>query len=109
MSRLPDDVRDFLTAVHDAIDIPHAATVGGDEQYRKVLAERAMHVRIALQDALDDGPLGLAWTTEYLRDRLAENPPTGYVTGEQARAALAEGKTWMQAVRPDEEGVADDA
>lgn len=94
-----DDVRDLLTAVLEAIDIPHPATVGGTEAHGRLLNDRAVHARIALRSVLDDKPLmGIEWTTEYLRERLAEHPITGYVTAEQAHAALDEGKTWSEAV-----------
>lgn len=75
----PDDVRDLLAAVLEALDIPHPATIGDTEQHARVLADRVMHTVIALRDVLDNGaPLGIEWTTEYLRKRLAEHPPTGY-------------------------------
>lgn len=96
--RTPDAVRDFLAAVLDALDIPEPATTGDTEAHDRVLNDRAMHAKIALRDVLDGGPLGVEWTTRYLRERLAETPPTGYVTSEQARTALAAGKTWSEAV-----------
>lgn len=93
------DVRDLLTAVLEAIDIPRPATVGGDEPHNRLLNARAMHAKIALQNLLDDGPdLGPAWSAKYLRERLAEHPVTGYVTADQAHAALAAGKSWSEAV-----------
>ncbi|MEU9264552.1 hypothetical protein AB0E04_03735 [Streptomyces sp. NPDC048251] len=95
---LPPAVAEFITAVADALDIPHPATTGGQEAHDRILAERAMHAKIALRSALDSCVLGLEWNTQYLRERLAEHPPTGYVTVDQAHAALAEGKTWSQAV-----------
>ncbi|MGW6924451.1 hypothetical protein ACWGA9_24720 [Streptomyces sp. NPDC054950] len=95
---LPPAVAEFITAVADALDIPHPATIGGQEAHDRVLVERAMHAKIALRSALDSCILGLEWNTDYLRERLAERPPAGYVTSEQAQAALAEGKTWSEAV-----------
>ncbi|MFH8471961.1 hypothetical protein [Streptomyces sp. NPDC018000] len=103
--RTPDGaVRDLLAAVLDALDIPAPATTGGAEAYERVLCDRAMHAKIALRDVLDGAPLGVEWTSAYLCERLAEHPPTGYVTGEQARAALAAGKTWSEAVALPREG-----
>lgn len=94
-----DDVRDLLTAVLEALDIPHPATVGGDEVYGRIRNDRATHVVVALRSVLDDKPLmDTAWTTAYLREQLAKHPATGYVTVNQAHAALAEGKTWSEAV-----------
>jgi hypothetical protein len=95
---LPPAVTEFLTAVADALDIPHPATAGGSEVYDRILGERAMHAKIALRSALEDHSLGLGWNTQYLRDRLAEHPPTGYVTCAEAHAALAAGKSWSEAV-----------
>ncbi|MEU7048043.1 MULTISPECIES: hypothetical protein [Streptomyces] len=98
LSALPPAVTEFLTAIADALDIPHPATYGGQEAYDRVLGERAMHAKIALRSALEDHVLGLDWNTQYLRERLAEHPPTGYVTCDQAHAALGAGKTWSEAV-----------
>ena len=93
------DVRELLAAVLEAIDLPHPATVGGAEAHDRLLNARAVHAKIALRNLLDDGPdLGPAWSAKYLRQRLAEHPVTGYVTTDQAHAALAEGKTWSEAV-----------
>ncbi|MDL5201196.1 hypothetical protein [Streptomyces sp. ALI-76-A] len=99
MTELPPPVRDLLTAVLEALDIPHPAAVGGTEAHDRLLNTRAVHAVIALRAVLSDGPgLGAAWNAQYLRERLAEHPVTGYVTVEQADAALAEGKSWSQAV-----------
>ncbi|NUS82987.1 MAG: hypothetical protein HOY75_09585 [Streptomyces sp.] len=96
---IPAPLRELLVTLLEAIDIPHPATVGGSEAYNKVSSERAAHAVVALRSILDDKPLmGIEWTTTYLRERLAEHPPAGYVTVDQAHAALAEGKTWSQAV-----------
>jgi hypothetical protein len=95
---LPPAVSEFLTAIAEALDIPHPATTGGQEAHGRVLAERAMHAKIALRSALESCALGLEWNTRYLRERLAEHPAAGYVTADQAHAALAEGKTWSEAV-----------
>ncbi|MEU2598427.1 hypothetical protein ABZ669_14545 [Streptomyces hirsutus] len=96
---LPPAVTDLLAAVLEALDIPHPATVGGTEAHDRLLNARAVHARIALRSALDDGPdLGPAWNAQYLRERLAEHPVTGYVTVDQAHAALDAGKTWSEAV-----------
>jgi hypothetical protein len=91
-------VRDLLAAVLEALDIPHPAATGDAGTHDRILNDRACHAKIALRSVLDDSPLGVEWTTSYLRERLAETPPTGYVTVDQARAALAEGKTWSEAV-----------
>lgn len=74
------ELRQLLAVVLEALDIPNPATVGDSEQYHQVLSDRAMHTVIALQGALDEdgNPLGIAWTTEYLQERLTEHPATGY-------------------------------
>jgi len=97
---LPEPVRDLLAAVLEAIDLPHPATTGGAEVHDQLLAARVMCARIALRSALGlDGPLmSLEWDAQYLRERLAEHPVTGYVTATQAQAALDAGKTWSEAV-----------
>lgn len=93
------EMRDLLAAVLEAIDLPHPATTGGAEVHDRLLSARVVHARVALRNLLDDGPdLGPAWTAKYLRERLAEHPVTGYVTVGQADAALAEGKSWSEAV-----------
>ncbi|WP_405797239.1 hypothetical protein [Streptomyces sp. NBC_01506] len=74
----PAPVRDLLATVLEALDIPHPATVGDGDAHAKVLADRVMHTVIALRNTLDGCSLGIEWTTEYLRERLAEHPPTGY-------------------------------
>lgn len=106
-SNLPKPLRDLLTAVLEAIDLPHPATTGGTEVHNRLLADRVVHARIALRSALGlDGPLmTLAWDAQYLRERLAQHPVTGYVTADQANAALDAGATWAEAVSlPAEEG-----
>ena len=101
-----DSTRALLAAVLEALDIPNPATVGGTEAHDRVLNSRVIHAKIALRDILTEGaPLGIEWTTRYLRERLADNPPTGYVTFAQAKAARDAGKTWSEAVAlPAEEG-----
>lgn len=80
MTNQPTDaVRDLLAAVLEALDIPHPATVGDTETHDRLLNDRAMHAAIALRSVLDDKPvMEVEWTTAYLRERLAEHPPTGY-------------------------------
>lgn len=96
---LPPAARDLLAVILAALDIPHPATAGGAEVYDRVRGERATHVVVALRSILDEKPLmDLEWTADYLKARLAEHPPVGYITCEQANAALARGKTWSEAV-----------
>ncbi|WP_329564689.1 hypothetical protein [Kitasatospora sp. NBC_01266] len=88
---------DALTAVREALDLPHAATVAGGRARQQVLEDRAMEIVIVL-DALLEGPgYQPASTVAYLRSRIAERPAAGYVTSEQARAALDAGASWTEA------------
>ncbi|MFF8910190.1 hypothetical protein [Streptomyces olivaceoviridis] len=104
-AEIPEPVRVLLTAVLEAIDLPHPATVGGMEAHDRLLYERVVHARIALRGVLDGDPATVEWTASYLRERLAKHPITGYVTANQADAALNEGKTWSEAVTlPEGEG-----
>ncbi|MCX4906844.1 hypothetical protein [Streptomyces sp. NBC_00878] len=99
MTNIPEPVRELLAAVLEAIDLPHPATIGGNGTHDQLLAVRASHARIALRAVLDGGPdLGPAWNAGYLRERLAEHPVAGYVTADQAHAALDAGKSWSEAV-----------
>jgi hypothetical protein len=74
------ELRELLAVVLEALDIPHPATIGDTEAHDRTLNDRAMHTVIALQRVLEEDrdPLGVEWTTTYLRERLAEHPPTGY-------------------------------
>lgn len=100
------DFRELLSAVLEAIDLPHPATTGGEGVHDRLLSARVVHARIALRNLLDDGPdLGPAWSAKYLRERLAEHPIAGYVSVDQAQAALDAGKSWSEAVAlPVEDG-----
>ena len=84
------DARDALAAVLEALDIPHAATMGGQETRDKILIERAGHAVVMLRSVLDgehpapDAP----WSVAYLRERLAEHPAQGYKTWDELTAEL---------------------
>ncbi|XUL89706.1 hypothetical protein ACQ86D_26325 [Streptomyces galilaeus] len=95
---LPPAVTNLLTAVLEALDLPHPAIVSGTEAHDRLLNTRAMHARLAIRSALEEGPLGIDWTANYLRERLAKHPIAGYVTVDQAHAAMAAGKSWSEAV-----------
>lgn len=108
---LPEPVHDLLAAVLEALDLPHPATTGGTQAHDRLLNTRARHACIALRSVLDDDGSGMgpAWDAAYLRERLAEHPVTGYVTADQAHAALDAGQSWSEAVTlPTEEGPAND-
>ncbi|MET7983042.1 hypothetical protein [Streptomyces sp. NPDC005281] len=96
---IPEPIRGLLAAVLEALDIPHPATIGHAEVCDRIRNQRVLHAVMALRSILDDKPLmETEWTTAYLREQLALHPATGYVTTDQARAGIAEGKTWAEAV-----------
>ncbi|MFE1882641.1 hypothetical protein [Streptomyces diastatochromogenes] len=95
---LPPAVVNLLTAVLEAIDLPYPASMGWQEAHDRILNERVLHAKLALRSVLDDSSLGLDWDADYLREKLAQHPVKGYVTNEQAKAAMAEGKSWAEAV-----------
>ncbi|MGV9242179.1 hypothetical protein [Streptomyces sp. NPDC003710] len=76
--------RELLQALLEAIAIPYPATVGDGEVYSRVLEDRVMHARVALQGVLERGD-DPEWTANYLRERLAEKPATGYRTWGEPR------------------------
>lgn len=74
--------RELLKALLEALAIPSPATVGDGEVHDRILLDRVMDAKVALEGVLrhDDDP---GWSADYLRARLAEKPATGYrATGE---------------------------
>lgn len=69
--------RDLLRAVLEALAIPHPATVGDSEVHDRILMDRVMDARVALEGVLQRGD-DPGWSADYLRARLAEKPATGY-------------------------------
>jgi hypothetical protein len=84
----PGELRNALEAVREALDIPHAATVGDEETRTAILLERVRHTVVMLGSVLREDPVHLPWHVAYLRDRLAEHPDTGYRTWDEAMADL---------------------
>jgi hypothetical protein len=82
--------REALEAVRDALDIPHAATVGEQRVRDAILIERAGHAAVMLNAILDgEHPApDIGWSAAYLRARLAEHPAAGYRTWQQRMAEL---------------------
>ena len=95
--------REALKVVLEALALPHAATVGNEKIRAEILNLRLMHTVCFLERVLDDEApwTDIPWSVGYLRERLAENPPVGYVTHEQAREALDQGASWDEAVTPE--------
>ncbi|MDW8807437.1 hypothetical protein P1P68_22275 [Streptomyces scabiei] len=71
------ELRVLLEAVLEAVDIPSPATIGDGEVHGRILADRVMDARVALEGVLRRGD-DPGWAGEYLRSRLAEKPATGY-------------------------------
>ena len=69
--------RELLAAVLEALDIPSPATVGDGEVHDRILLDRVMHAKVALEGVLQRGDEP-GWSADYLRSRLAEKPATGY-------------------------------
>lgn len=108
MSALNDETRALLDVVLEAIDIPYAATTGGDETRTRIMGDRVMQLKVSLRrlaEAADRGDRHmdetLAEGLAYLRTCLAEHPAAGYVTDRQARERCEAGATWTEAVRLD--------
>jgi hypothetical protein len=84
-----DELLDALRAVLEAVDIPYAATVGEQRTRDSILVERVGHVAVMLRGLLaEDSWRNWAWSTAYLRERLADHPATGYKTWETRAAEL---------------------
>lgn len=79
---------DALAAVLEALDIPNAATTGGQEIRDRILVERAGHARLMLATVLGQDTHDPAWAVAYLRERLAGHPATGYKTWDERMAEL---------------------
>jgi hypothetical protein len=80
---------DALRAVHEAIGIPHSATVRDQEVRDAILVERVGHAVAMLDGILGvDAFIDVPWSVAYLRARLAEHPAAGYKTWEARVAEL---------------------
>lgn len=71
------ELRQLLAAVLEALDIPSPATIGDGEVYDRILLNRVLDARVALDGVLRRGD-DPGWSADYLRARLAEKPATGY-------------------------------
>ncbi|MGC9543594.1 hypothetical protein [Streptomyces sp. UG1] len=83
------ELRALLAAVLEAVDIPHAATVGDGEVHDRILLDRVMDARVALEGVLRRGD-DPGWSADYLRARLSEKPATGYRAAGQPRPRIDE-------------------
>lgn len=71
---IPAAVMDLLAAVRAALDVPRAILTDADEEARyRLLHERTVSARIALNSVLDRGA-DLAGVIERLAERTADSP-----------------------------------
>ncbi|MFF3884118.1 hypothetical protein [Streptomyces sp. NPDC001914] len=62
-----DDLRDLLTVIRDALDLP------ADHRREALLSARVMLISGTLRDVLDGSPLmGISWETDLLRRLIEE-------------------------------------
>ena len=82
--------REALSAVLEALDIPHPATVGDGEVRDRIVMQRVLHTVIFLRGILADSQPAedAAWSLGYFRDKLAQHPAEGYRTWDEAVAEL---------------------
>lgn len=91
------ELLDALRAVHEALDLPFAASVGDDAVRAGILDRHLGHAVAMLAGILGrDTYPDIPWAVAYLRERLAEHPPAGYKTWNERmtelKAAKAAGK-----------------
>ena len=92
-----------LRAVLEALDMPHPATVGDGEVHDRILQARVMNTVIFLRGLLDEGhATPPEWRLEYFREKLAEQPATGYSTWDEAVAETRARQEALQASRGSE-------
>ena len=65
---LHPQARQIIEAVLEAIDIPYGASAGEAAIRERVLAERAMNLKIALRNAAD-GCSPLDWSLNWMREQ----------------------------------------
>lgn len=93
---LNDQARAIVEAVLEAIDIPHAATVGEAEKRQAILTERLRLLVAELRSIARSGVIELPMT--YLAEGLAKHPVDGYLTTAEALQRTEDGATWDEAV-----------
>jgi hypothetical protein len=92
-----------LQAVLEALDMPHPATVGDGEVHDRILQARVMNTVVFLRGLLDEGrATPPEWGLEYFREKLAEQPATGYRTWDEAVAETRARQEVQQASRGSE-------
>lgn len=74
MSALPEDVRQLLQAVVDALDVPLADRIEDDTTRALLLSQRASDARIVIASVLNGNQVAPA--TAHLREWTAQHPIT---------------------------------
>src|SRR5690606_11884586 len=91
----PEVLWDVITLIHEALDIPKAATTGGDSIRQQILTTRIMHVMALLSAVQDMSEPLVVLSIRHARRQLAQHPAEGYVTDAELTAALALGIPYM--------------
>lgn len=79
-----------IDAVLEALDIPYPATVGDEPAWLRCLSNRVVHVVIALR-VMSETTAEPEWHLEWLRERLADDPPT-YRAWPKVGPAIGQGR-----------------
>lgn len=98
------ETRAIVDAVIEALEIPYAATVRGDETRKEILEKRVRDVLVLMHGLAGPDP-DPEWRLAYLRERLAEHAAIGYVTTDQAHERVRQGASWPEAVAMPEPAV----
>lgn len=87
---MPDDMREFLAAIRDALDVPLPwPTRENEAQYRRLLEQRAGDVAYVTERVMEGHPIDLA--LELLHDLVAHHPVTYALTRQQDDGGGADG------------------
>jgi len=92
--------REALELIFSGLDIPLAATAEGESVRAAVLEVRTRYIVSFLRDFLTGDDARQRFELNYLAKQLADTPPVGYVTNEQADDRLKAGLTWSEAITP---------
>lgn len=84
------ETRELLTAIRDALDLPHAATAADDEKRERLRSDNAVRVVSSIDYLFKSSHADVAFVTRTLQSMVAENP-VDYVTAEEARKRAVAG------------------
>jgi len=97
------DYRAALELALEAIDIPHAATVGDEETRARVMLGRVTSAIIMMRAVLERADSEMAWELGYCREQLDKYPAAGYRTWDDVRADQAARRSAAEAVSSSED------